>query len=239
EARHLHVEERNVRLRLARQSDGLLAVACLGAHLEPDRFEHSPEVEPDDRLVLGDEDLGAHRNEATRSEEERESPEGAAPPPPMERFPIARRAHAQSGFLYISLTRSIRDLYGEDDPRPCRSAGLELERALQLVANERLHDRQTGARRRPTDTRAVVGDREHDVAVSPRELERDVSPAMLEGILEELREHERQSRRLLPCERDGREVGGDLLPRDKPLNEHRPQPVDELAEVDVVLAMHG
>ena len=56
EPRHLHVEERDVGLGLARELDGLLAVARLGADLEAGRLEQALEVEPDERLVLGDED---------------------------------------------------------------------------------------------------------------------------------------------------------------------------------------
>jgi hypothetical protein len=59
EPRHLHVEHRHLGLRLSRELDGLLAVAGLGAHLEPRSLEQGSKVEPDDRLVLGDEDSHA------------------------------------------------------------------------------------------------------------------------------------------------------------------------------------
>src|SRR5205814_3420777 len=57
ELRHLHVEYREIRLFGARQLDRLLAVLRLGAHLEAGALEQAAQVEPDDRLVLGDEDL--------------------------------------------------------------------------------------------------------------------------------------------------------------------------------------
>ena len=89
------------------------------------------------------------------------------------------------------------------------------------------------------DPGAVVGDREHDVAVALRERDRDVVAAVLERVLEELGEDERERGRALPRERDRLELGRHVLPRDEPLHEHRAQPIDELAEVDVVLAVLG
>ena len=53
---HLHVEEDDVRLRLPSQAHRLLTVSRLRADLEPGRFEHPLQIEPDDRLVLGDQD---------------------------------------------------------------------------------------------------------------------------------------------------------------------------------------
>ena len=49
---------------------------------------------------------------------------------------------------------------------------------------------------------AVVGDREHDITVAPRERNRDRPAAVLEGVAEELAEDERERRRALPRERD-------------------------------------
>ena len=62
-------------------------------------------------------------------------------------------------------------------------------------------------------------------------------PSVLERILEELREDERKRSGTLAGERYRLQVGADLLSGDESLDEHRPQPVDELAEVDVVLAV--
>ena len=42
-----------------------------------------------------------------------------------------------------------------------------------------------------------------------------------------------------PASETGLELRRHLLPLDEPLHEHRAQPVDELAEVDVVLAVLG
>ena len=84
---------------------------------------------------------------------------------------------------------------------------------------------------------AVVGDRERDVAVSLRELDAHRRAAVLERVLEELREHEGERGRPLAGERDRLERRLDLLPGDEPLDEHRAQPVDQLAQVDVVVAV--
>src|SRR5262249_3578362 len=53
--RHLHIEERDVRLRRPGELDRLLAVPRLRAHLEARELEHALEIEPDQCLVLGDE----------------------------------------------------------------------------------------------------------------------------------------------------------------------------------------
>ena len=86
---------------------------------------------------------------------------------------------------------------------------------------------------------AVVRDREHDVAVPPRELDPHRRAAVLERVLEELAEDERERGRAVAGQRDRLELGLDLLPRDEPLDEHRAQPLDQLAELDVVLAVLG
>src|SRR5262249_976899 len=59
EARHLDVEQRQVGLVLAGELHGLLPVARLGDDLVARALEQPPQVEPDDRLVLGDQDLHA------------------------------------------------------------------------------------------------------------------------------------------------------------------------------------
>ncbi len=56
ELRHLDVQEGQVRALGAGQEDGFFAVAGLGADLETGVLEQGPEVEPDDRLVFGDQD---------------------------------------------------------------------------------------------------------------------------------------------------------------------------------------
>ncbi len=115
----------------------------------------------------------------------------------------------------------------------------ELELPAQLVTDEGTHDGEPGAGPVAADPLAVVGDRQHDLAVPPRKSDRHRRSAVLEGVLEELGEDERERGRLLARERHGREARGHLLPGDEALDEHRPQPVDELAEVDVVLAVLG
>ena len=188
EPRHLHVEERDVGLGLARELDRLLAVARLGAHLEAGRLEQPLEVEPDDRLVLGDEDA-RHAGNTT----------SARRPPSFSRASSPRSSSRTSA-------RTI------ESPVPRRLASMPA---------------------------AVVRDRQDDVSVALRERDRDVLAAVLERVLEELGEDERERRRALARERHRLELGRDVLPGDEPLHEHRAQAVDELAEVDVVLAMLG
>ena len=59
EARHLDVHHGEVGLELAGQLDRLHAVARLTADLEAGLLEQRAQIEPDDRLVLGDEDSHA------------------------------------------------------------------------------------------------------------------------------------------------------------------------------------
>src|SRR3954447_9468876 len=56
EARHLHVEHGKVRLVLARELDILLPVVGLGAYFEAGPLQQLTQVEPDERLVLCDQD---------------------------------------------------------------------------------------------------------------------------------------------------------------------------------------
>src|SRR5581483_2885749 len=56
EPRHLHVDDRQVRLVLARELDRLEAVPRLGADVVAGILEQPAQIEPDDRLVLCDED---------------------------------------------------------------------------------------------------------------------------------------------------------------------------------------
>ena len=60
EPRHLDVEQGEVGRLGPSELDRLLAVAGLGAHLEPGALEQLAQVEPDDRLVLGDQDPRRH-----------------------------------------------------------------------------------------------------------------------------------------------------------------------------------
>ena len=116
---------------------------------------------------------------------------------------------------------------------------VQLERSLELVLHERAHDGKAGPGSVPLDPFAVVRNRQHHLAVSLRERDRDVAAAVLEGVLEQLGEDERDGRGLLSRERDRLELRAYVLPGADALDEHRPQPVDELAEVDVVLAVLG
>jgi len=129
--------------------------------------------------------------------------------------------------------------HGEHDPCARASSGRELEGPPKLVPDERPHDRQARAVPVSGEAAAVVRDREHDVPVRLRELDRDMLAAVLQRVLEELGEDEREGGRLLARQRDGLQVRGDLFPLDEALYEHRAEPVDELSEFDVVLADVG
>ena len=91
-----------------------------------------------------------------------------APPPKLAaRGPRRRRTR---------LKRSSSISREDDLGAQCRRRG-EVEAALELVADERAHDREAGARPASPSTPApVVGDREHDVAVPARELDRAPAP---------------------------------------------------------------
>ena len=56
QAGHLDVEHRNLGVGRGGQLDRLQAVGGLRHHVEPGAFEHRRQVEPDDRLILGDQD---------------------------------------------------------------------------------------------------------------------------------------------------------------------------------------
>ena len=77
------------------------------------------------------------------------------------------------------------------------------------------------------------------LAVPLRQLDPDRAAAVLERVLEELAEDERERGRAVAGERDRLERRLDVLPDDEALHEHRPQPLDQLGEVDVVLAVLG
>ena len=63
--------------------------------------------------------------------------------------------------------------------------------------------------------------------------------AVLERVAEQLAEDEGERGRPLTRKLDVGERRGHLLAGDEPLDEHRPEPVDELVEIDDVLAMLG
>ena len=62
QARHLHIEDDQVRAMLLRQRDRLLTVGGFGDDDVALFFEHLLEVEPDQRLVLGDHDATTVRS---------------------------------------------------------------------------------------------------------------------------------------------------------------------------------
>src|SRR5262249_53862972 len=71
---------------------------------------------------------------------------------------------------WLRVCRTAR-LGGKNDLGARAAVGPQLERALQLVANESADDREARAVASAADARPRVGDREHDVAVPPRELD--------------------------------------------------------------------
>ena len=83
--------------------------------------------------------------------------------------------------------------------------------------------------RAPSVPGALVGDREDDVAVALRELDLDPAGAVLERVLEQLAEDERERGRAVARERDLLEPRLDVAAAADPLHEHRAQPVDSSA----------
>src|SRR5581483_911238 len=78
EARHLHVEHREIRLLRLRELDRLDPVLRLCADLEPGRLEQGAQVEADDRLVLCDQD--PHAGNATSARSPPSSASDSVPP---------------------------------------------------------------------------------------------------------------------------------------------------------------
>src|SRR3954447_26635938 len=115
----------------------------------------------------------------------------------------------------------------------------ERQLTAELVADERSNDGEAGAVGCGLHAVAVVGDRKHDFTVVPRQPNRDLLTSVLESVSEELAEDERERGRPLPLEPHGLEAGGDVLADLEALHEHRPQPVDQLVQLDVVLAKLG
>ena len=89
------------------------------------------------------------------------------------------------------------------------------------------------------DPAPVVGDREHDLTVSLRQLDPDRVAAVLERVLEQLAEDERKRGRAPARERHMGERGLDALLRAQALHEHRAQPVEQLVEIDLLVAPLG
>ncbi len=89
------------------------------------------------------------------------------------------------------------------------------------------------------DSRAVVRDRQHDASASLGERDRDVVAPVLERVLEELGEDERERSRALPGHGHWLERRRHVLLRNEALDEHRAQSVHELSKIDVVLPMLG
>ena len=116
---------------------------------------------------------------------------------------------------------------------------LRSEPAAQLVPNERLDDRQPGPRDDGADSRAVVGDRQHDLAVPACELDADAVTSVLERVLQELREHERQRGRASARQRDRLELRRNLLAAADALDQHRPQTVDQVGQLHILVTPLG
>src|SRR5919201_3606461 len=100
----------------------------------------------------------------------------------------------------------------EDDLRPSAALVSELEGPLQLVPNQRTHDREAGAGANFRRDTAVVRDHEHRVAVPACKLDPHLVAAVLERVLEELAEDERQRGGAVSGKRDRLEICLDPLP---------------------------
>ena len=140
-----------------------------------------------------------------------------APPRPC---PVSRRGHLRSPFATSrartscaarccrpghprrstgprpagGASSSAADLDGEDD-LGARAAAPSADRACRAARRARAPARSRGRcprAARPPMPVAVVGDREHDVAVAPAELDPHVVAAVLERVLQQLGEDERE-----------------------------------------------
>src|SRR5205814_832727 len=90
------------------------------------------------------------------------------------------------------------------------AAAGEIEAAAQLIAHERAHDGEARAGRRIACTLPFVGDREHDVAVPLCKLDPHRTGPVLERVLEQLTEDERERGCATAGERDRLERGRDI-----------------------------
>src|SRR5436309_2249803 len=117
--RHLHVHDREVGLLGARERDRLLAVARLGADVEAGAPEHLGEVETDDRLVLGDQNLHCAML-ALRSRMPLKSSVDA-----ITRCQSAGRSSSTASSMFAFAWRSTRS------PSSTRSRGLTVEDEIQ------------------------------------------------------------------------------------------------------------
>src|SRR2546430_4764907 len=162
-----------------RELDSLDAVAGLGADLEPGASEHLDQVEPDDRLVFGDQD--AHRSSVTDLTRAWHGPVSLSA--------LGGRGQGLPG----DAREHLRAPSGREQNFSARTAvASQLERPLQLVADERSHDRQAGATPNVSVDSAVVADREQCASVAGRQLDSHLVAAVLESVLEELTEDKRE-----------------------------------------------
>ena len=146
------------------------------------------------------------------------------PPAYAPRATSQRRERAHAG--NTTSARSPGSLVSSSVPwSSSRTSARTIERPVPVVA--------------AVEAAAVVGDRERDVAVALRQLDPHSAAAVLERVLEQLAEDERERGRALAGEGDRLELGLDLLAGDEALDEHRAEPLDQLGEVDVVLAVLG
>src|SRR5262245_50783947 len=124
----------------------------------------------------------------------------------------------------------------EDHLGPQTALVAHRQLAPELVRHEGPNDRETRPAGRTAQPEPVVRDREHHVAVPLREPDADAVAAVLERVLEQLAEDERERRRAVAGERHLLELRVDVLAGADALHEHRAQPLDQLAELDVVVA---
>ena len=89
------------------------------------------------------------------------------------------------------------------------------------------------------DPAAVVGDREHDVAVPPASSTRTESPPCSSAFWSSSLKTSASAVARLPASETGSSAVSTRLPGAEPLDEHRAQPVEQLVEVDVVVALLG
>src|SRR5207237_8117709 len=97
----------------------------------------------------------------------------------------------------------------------------QFERPVQLFADKRADDRETGAALRLCDSTTVIRDGKQSASVPARELDPHLLATVLQRVLEELAEDECERGRAAPRQRDRLKACFDALPRAYPLHEPR------------------
>ena len=166
-------------------STASIAVARLAADLVAGLLEHRPQVEADDRLVLGDEHPQLGTLSAQTAQQTRHTFPITLKPGGGKGWPRRRTCHGGNA---TSTRRPPFESISRLPPSSSRTSARTIDSPVPSLASAPI-------------PRAVVDDREHHVAVPLLELDPDVGPAVLERVLQQLREDECERRRLAAAHR--------------------------------------